>query len=906
MDVLTGPLIRDNARISLDTGTAKTIGGKALGLHEIKALGISVPPWDTLTVSFFERICSNDSHLVQLLTKKKIEPREKAESVRQYIKEIQLDDVSSKILIGIWDRISEGGRKPVAVRSSAADEDSKSLSFAGQMDSFLNVRSFDSFVDSIKNCWASLFGDRVVSYKTHNKADPWRPQMAVIVQQMIEPDISGVIFSANPLTGNREEMMVSSVWGLGEGLVSGALDADTFLLDQKGDLISGKIAEKKQKISCDVSGGTKLVNIEDGKPTAPSLTNEQLKKLHKIALRIQKLKGTPVDIEFGMKKSSVYLLQARPITNLKEYAGKEDLNIWDNSNISESYSGITMPLTFSFIQKAYFAVYWQFCETIGVSRTTIIKNKTVLENMLGLIQGRVYYNLLNWYRIVSLMPGFRYNKHFMEQMMGLQVVGDFRPDTTARSRFGRYFVHLPSLMKVGIKMALAHIRLQRSIAEFQTNFKLIYNNYSQLDYSKMAPAGMLKVYRELENKVLWKWKAPITNDFEAMIFYGFLKSLTVKLGVDPQGVLQNDLLCGEGGIRSTQVTSQIFYIAQEIARDPRSKSEFLDLTPEKALEKLRSDTKYSSANERFIHYLEDYGVRSIDEMKLEAVPIRENPVFCVATVQNYLRNNIPDPEIQAKHEQGIREKAEALLRGKLKNRRFMFVIPALNIYLWVLNNARRAIKNRENQRFCRAEAYDLVRRIMRAIGKHWQGEKIIENAEDVFYLKMDEIWDCIEGKLDNIELKDIIASRKEEYGEYKKVTPPDHIETYGRTVPPDVFETGKKLGLPGGVIKGLGCCAGIVEKEVMVVLKPDSDLRLNGEIMVARQTDPGWVVLFPSISGLIVEKGSMLSHSAIVAREMGIPAVVGVKNATEILSSGDRVLLNGSEGTVRILNKAKP
>jgi pyruvate,water dikinase len=193
---------------------------------------------------------------------------------------------------------------------------------------------------------------------------------------------------------------------------------------------------------------------------------------------------------------------------------------------------------------------------------------------------------------------------------------------------------------------------------------------------------------------------------------------------------------------------------------------------------------------------------------------------------------------------------------------------------------------------------------MRAIGSQWQDRGIIERADDIFYLEMDEIWSFIKGKPTCVVLKGQIKFRKEEFEKYQTLTPPDHIETYEEVDSNNILKEEAEI-LNGNIIKGLGCCAGIVEKEVRVVLKPDTDLRLNGEIMVAKQTDPGWVVLFPSISGLIVEKGSMLSHSAIVAREMGIPAVVGVKQVTRILSSGDRVLLNGAEGTIKILKKAK-
>lgn len=901
MDALENLVIWDTTVISPAREAIMSLGGKALGLHELKNLGINVPHWLTITAAMFKQICVGDKRLNQLLIQENSAPLEKARQLRDYLKEIQLESRFRDILTEVWDKISEQGRKPLAVRSSASDEDSQDLSFAGQMDSFLNIRSLDRFLDAIRGCWLSVFGERAVLYRIENGIDPWSAQIAIVVQQMVESEISGVIFTVNPLTGNTREMLISSTWGLGEGLVSGALDSDTFILDANGQAIKSEIAEKKERIVYNQDGGTRTVEVEPARQSIASLDKHQLKQLHCLAFKLQDFKARPMDIEFGIADNEIYLLQCRPITKLKKYSGR----IWDNSNIVESYSGVTTPLTFSFIQKAYFAVYCQFCETIGIGRNTIFKNRYVFANMLGLIEGRVYYNLLNWYRLVSLMPGFKYNRRFMEQMMGLQVIKEVDLEQGALCRFEKYFIQLPRLIGVGCKMILAHLQLEKKIAQFQADFKRLYSYYSCLDYANLTSEEMLEVYRKLEDEILWKWKAPITNDFEAMIFYGLLKSLTLKWGVDTQGVLQNDLLCGGGGIRSTEVTTRLFYIAQAIGNDSKLKTAFLEVSPEEALDKLRNDQSFTVINEKFENYLKEYGVRCINEMKLESIPLRDNPVFCICVLQNYLRNQVPQPALQEEHERSVRKKAEAVAQEKLKNQRIFLVIPKLNIYRWVLENARRAIKNRENQRFCRTEAYSLIRTIVRAIGKLWEDKGIIEKRDDIFYLEIEEVWSFIEGTSTCVDLKGLIALRKKEFAGYLKTNPDDHIETHGEVYSANPFKKeSAEVGLDN-MIKGLGCCAGIVEKEVLVVLKPDTNLKLNGEIMVAKQTDPGWVVLFPSISGLIVEKGSMLSHSAIVAREMGIPAVVGVKNATRILNSGDKVLLNGAEGTIRILEKAK-
>ncbi len=893
-------IIWHNDRIKIKPELSSKIGGKALGLHILKSLYRNVPVWGTFTTDFYKSVLLQDKKFIEIIGTDYFDYKQKASVLREYISKFDFDAEYLRKLKKIWKKISNKEKQTVAVRSSASDEDGAKLSFAGQMDSFLNVSSFEQFINSLKLCWASLFGERVVLYRMQNKIDPWDVNIAVVVQQMIEADVSGVVFSVNPLNSKPDELLITSTFGLGEGLVSGNLDADTFVVNPKGKILKTEIGQKKQAVVFSVEGGTVYQDVDNIDSNIATLNQKQIKKLTKLSLLVARERELPQDIEFSIKHNKIYLLQSRPITSLKK---DENFKVWDNSNIVESYSGVTTPLTFSFIRKAYFAVYWQFCQTLGIDEKTIFKNRNIYENMLGLIKGRVYYNLLNWYKLISLMPGFEYNKKFMEQMMGVQVTADFDCMKKPKSIFEKYFVELPKLVKVGFKMWQAHKLLPKSIEAFHQNFNKVYSLYSKMDFEAMPPYELMKVYRNLEDEVLWQWKAPITNDFEAMIFYGLLKSLTLKWNIDVDGSLQNDLLCGQGNIKSTQVTTQLFYIARDIEKDSILKQKFLEVNPEDAYNRLRFDAEFKPIYGKFVDYLQEYGVRCINEMKLESIPIKDNPIFCIAMIQNYLRNTVVDPDKQAEHENQIRSKAELELKNKLRGESFLLIFDKIDVYNWVLKNARWAIRNRENQRFARTQAYSLIRNIFRSIGKNWQTKGVLDASEDIFYLTIDEIWSCIEGTSVCVNIKELISLRKKEFESYLQENPDDHIETNGDVYFENIFKKDVIENSKSDLLKGLGCCPGILEKEVRVVLKPDNDLKLNGEIMVAKQTDPGWIVLFPSISGLIVEKGSMLSHSAIVAREMGIPAVVGVKNATAILQSGDRVILNGAAGTIKILPK---
>jgi rifampicin phosphotransferase len=877
------------------------IGGKALGLHELRALDIEVPPWATLTTRFCRQLCAADAELAELLAASGQDSLTKATLLRAKIAALAVNDQSRQVLLTVWDRISARGASPVAVRSSAADEDSRRLSFAGQMDSFLNLKDSEKFITAFLACLASFFGDRAVCYRQRNRLDPWSLQMAVIVQQLVEPEVSGVIFTTNPVNGNPGEMLISSTWGLGEGLVAGSTAADTFVLGTGARVISSDIAVKDQVTRCRTGSGTILVPLTGLQTEHASLNRYQLQKLYALACRVRDFKAMPMDLEFALKGETVYLLQARPVTG--PTSSRDNYTVWDNSNIVESYAGVTTPLTFTFIKRAYAAVYWQFCEVIGVDQETIFRKRHLFENMLGLIEGRVYYNLLNWYRLIAMMPGFKYNKTFMEQMMGVSVVREAAVQERPAGWRERFLVQLPKLLKVGIRMAVAHLTLPARIERFHRDFRQVYSRHAAMDFDGMTPAELCRVYETLESELLWRWKAPILNDFEAMIFYGLLQKLTERWDLGAGGMLPNDLLCGEGGIRSTSVVTELFCLARKIEQNAELKAIFLAGPPEEVFARLRSDESFAELRTAIEGYLENYGARAMEEMKLESSPLRENPALCLSIISNYLAREMPDPEAQCRHEQRLRSEAEQKLAEMLHSKHGLFASLRLPLYRWVLHQTRNAVKNRENQRFARAEAYNLVRRLFRAIGRNWQHKGILDQAEDIFYLEMDEIWSYIKGTCTCPNFRALAALRHQEFESYRRHDPADHLETSGEVYFGNSFARDNGAAESGEVLNGLGCCRGIVEKPVRIVLRPAADLKLQGEIMVARQTDPGWIFLFPSVSGLIIEKGSMLSHSAIVAREMGIPAVVGVAGATTMLRDGDLVRLDGAGGEIRIMKR---
>ena len=271
---------------------------------------------------------------------------------------------------------------------------------------------------------------------------------------------------------------------------------------------------------------------------------------------------------------AVKILQSRPVTTLHEDGpGAGNRLIWDNSNIVESYSGPTTPMTFSFIRRAYTNVYHCFADVMGIPVEKIKEKSAVFENMLGLVQGQVYYNILSWYEVLRLFPGFNYNKGFMESMMGVKEKTSLDSDEEL-SFFNRYFVELPKLMKLMFRSVNNFRKIDKLAESFDAHFMKYYKHWESLDMTTMTPHELMTNFQKMESALLWNWKAPIINDFYVMVHYGVLKKLCSKWCGDEHGALQNDLICGEGNIESTKPTHFLMSLTHKIKNDDQLKELF--------------------------------------------------------------------------------------------------------------------------------------------------------------------------------------------------------------------------------------------------------------------------------------------------------------------------------------------
>lgn len=828
---------------------AAAVGGKAHNLARLAAVpGISVPPWFALRVEAHETFAGT----------------------------VELPDVlREELRVALARRALD--RTPLAVRSSASAEDGVSASFAGQFASILGVEvdeRLDALWAAIRSVWASGTSAHATAYAAGHAA-PIR--MGVLVQALVPARAAGVAFSMDPVSGDRALAVVSAVYGLGELLVSGESDADTFRI--AGDVVTAHEVATKRVAMLRGASATTRVPVPEPLATSACITPAQAVAIADAARALERAFGAPQDVEWVLSSptsedgvraphpgDALHVVQTRPVTTASP---RGERRLWDNSNIVESYSGVTTPLTFSFARGVYEEVYRQFLAILGVDRGLIEDRRHVLANMLGLIDGRVYYNLLNWYRVLALLPGYAVNRAFMERMMGVrEPLADPPPPPSSGERWRDW----GRVLRMAWRLWRQHRAMDASVREFLGRVDRTLAPSEPEDLASWDADRLVSRYRALEEALLRHWQPPLVNDFFAMIWFGVLGRLIERWLPGSPPTLVNDLLVGEGGIVSTEPARWLMRLARLDESDP-------------------------AFAEGVAAYLARFGDRCVGELKLETVPPREDPDFVTRTVRAY-RASGRVGEDDGTREARIRADAERLVRSRLD-------VARESLFFWVLGHTRTRIRDRENLRFERTRVFGAVRRIVVALGRRLRERGSLVHDRDVFYLTLDEVFAAIAGTGVTRDLGRLATQRREEFAAYERApAPPERFETWGIPVAPAPrAPAARGPGDPAGdhELRGLGCCPGVVRAPVRIVRDPAQAGDLSGRILVAERTDPGWTLLFPTAAGLLVQRGSLLSHSAIVAREVGLPCVVAIPELMDRLVDGELVEMDGASGIVRRL-----
>lgn len=833
-------------------------GGKGRNLVELVRHGLPVPPFYIVSAKALESAYVKHWG-ADLAADIKNNHGDLAERIRQSARSAQLN--TELLCSGNCHLTSSSG---LAVRSSAQGEDGEK-SFAGQLVSFLNVAD-EQLVDKIFQVFASGFERRALAYRKLNRlGEAVIP--SVVVQQMIAADSAGVIFSHDPVNGDssdKRNALVAITSGLADKLVNGEIDGTTIYLSRQANALHTANA---------------------------LLSTTQMETLLKLLSQCEKIFACPQDIEFAAAAGKIYLLQARAITTVKPKSGEQDkiveiTRVFDGSNIQESYPGITSPLTFSFINSAYQEVYKSFCRLMGVAEKTIQAEADLFSTMLSYIDGRVYYNLASWYRLMALLPAYKTNRAFMEGMMGLSQsaseVTSFEKSQAAKISLGDRLNTIKAISCI----ASNYLSLNSQIKDFNTRLDLAL---SDCQLESMGLDQLYQQYRNLQVSLLSNWQAPVTNDFFAMVLFGVLKKIADK---EDNQYIYNLILQNHGGIVSAAPPKLIAEIAALIACDKELCQAMISRNQPLAMQLLQS---HKEARLLYFDYLELFGDRSIGELKLETKSVKDDPSVLLNTIGS-LALSYSQPTSKAV-EKPVNNKSKNLSSSKSFAQQLLIKL--------VAGQTKESLANRENLRFARTRVFGRVRKIVQTMGLRLLEQHCIDSMEDVFYLTIEELLGFIDGTAVSTNLKALITLRKEEQARFAP-SAAERLVLVGASglrksnlfLPKEKAEVGAhKLGL-----KGLGASAGVVVGRARVIINPESEMLQPGEILVADRTDPGWIVHFATCAAIIVAHGSLLSHTAIVARELGIAAVVSCKGVLEQIRTGDLIEVNGSTGVVTVLS----
>ena len=850
------------------------VGGKAFNLYRLKKLGMPVPNWVVIP-----------QDAVQTHLPPGLHPQSDREAIKSHIDQVK---IGSELLKDIKKHFPSASEKLFSVRSSAVQEDGAKHSFAGQFETFLYV-SFEDIPRFVKEIWKSNFSDRVVTYLKQAGLDH-QMGIAVVIQEMIDPEVSGIGFGINPNTGEESSKILTSVYGVGEGIVSGELNADTYTIS--GKKYEVELADKTHAAKKDASGKTALLPVEDDLRKKQSLSDQHIQQLIDILDRLEKELGHPQDIEFAIQDDQLYLLQTRPITAINQQKEGTNRIIWDNSNIIESYPGVTTPLTFSYILSAYKHVYIQLARIMGASEQTINDNEDTFANMLGLIRGRVYYNLLSWYKVLALFPGYRLNARFMENMMGVKERFDL-PQENKSSKISAFFRTVLMVYKIFINA----FTIKKQTRKFLDLVDRELERVKALPLDKMTAYQLKTSWLELDNRLTPNWKAPLINDSFAMLYFGKLQRFIEKNKISDNPNIQNDLLCGSKDIISVEPIHRSIEIATLISEDQDATKLFKNKDTATIWQRLKDDD-FDWLKAKIESYIDKFGDRCVGELKLETVSFKQDPLQFIATLKSFVNQGVTKKSTASTIDQELRKNAETTVKKALKNKPLKY-----RKFKKLLKKTRYFVSNRENLRYERTRVFGITREYFAFIGQEFEKHNQINNYRDIFYLTKEEIFDFIEGTAVSTDLKSLVNCRKNEYAAYEQEDPPaERFTTFGAVNIGNDFYDSSVENKVDGDLSGLGCCPGIVRGKVRLIKHPGEVESLNGDILVTSSTDPGWVTLFPTASAIIVERGSLLSHSAIVSREMGIPCIVGVSGLLKTLKTGDMIEMNGNTGIIKILS----
>ncbi len=589
--------------------------------------------------------------------------------------------------------------------------------------------------------------------------------------------------------------------------------------------------------------------------SSPLLTDGQIKERISISRAVCAIYGERQDIEFAIKYGAVYVLQSRPITTIKP----GEITVLDSSNISESYPGISSPLTVSFVKEVYYRVFSRCVRRITRDDGTAERIDGTLRLMTDSVNGRVYYRISSWYDVILLLPFSRRIIPVWQEMLG---VGDKTVTHGEKAP-------LSTRLRVAMSFFTLLFSNKRHMKRLSAEFERISAEFARSIEETNDPAELVRLYKSLRETLSDRWDLTLVNDMYTFIYTGLLKkSLSRRHGAEQAGKLANICISGNSEIESMRPLRLLSRIKRALEAE-NALAELSAVSTHDDMQRLLQ--AHPAAAKLIDEYLDQYGDRCPEELKLETLTYRLAPQL--------LKDNIlsaADP-----HE------TSPSGRGRLHGLTRLFAA-----------NAAAGIRMRESSRLSRGRIFSLVREIVLKLADTLQSSGCIGDTRDVFFLTLDELFTAAVRPAD---LRAIVSERRQKYENYGRLPLYSRLIFAGKPFDKHLCGAHVRAGSASVGLRGIPCSDGIAEGIVMKVYKPTPDLDASGRIIAAKMTDPGWVFLITKAAGLISERGSLLSHTAIISRELGKPAVVGVKSLFSELNDGDRVRINGATGEIQVI-----
>lgn len=891
-------------------------GHKFSRLAELRAAGFAVPDLFALPAAAFDRA------LAPVLAGLDAPPaaaapeavRRWSEKARAAVLSVEVDrELADGVHAAFDDVIGADGL--AAVRACVVPgpgdrhgEDGSADPFAGLSDSFLYVPRAD-LLRRIVECWASAYNAEGVLYRLQRGTDPAAVRVAVGVQRMVLGASSFVAFTRDPRDG-ASRVVVAAAYGIGEGVVQERADIDHYFTERATGAVRKEIAVKRSMVKGPAESAECEVPAELAEQ--PVLDDAALARVVDTACRIEEHFGAPQDIEGALTaEGELWIVQSRPLAELPEQV------VWSNHNITESYPGVSCALTYSLARDFYKTIFTDLYRRMGVPEERLRENAHHLERMVGLREGRVYYRLDAWYALHGMMPEFEFIRGWWEHSMGLrpQPGMDLSPGWR-----GRAVRTAPGTVRRSVR----HFRQVRDFLAWWDRTAAEAGDLESLDAQTL-----IAFYRRLWAKVGAQWGVTLTNTvlgiFPAAGFEGLLRRWTgsghrALFGALLAGGPENRTLAG---LRSALELSDLI-LARPEARDRilNSTTAVEDATVWREIIEGLYGPEIAEAARR---QLRVYGDRAVGDLKLEQLTPRQRPGMMLDMVRPHLRMGAgagagarAGAEASRAEERKIRADGERELREQCRNPLRRAIIRAF------ASRMRAHLKAREDTRFCRTELFGLSRRVLLRLGVLLAGAGRLDDPRDVLDLTVEEVLGAFDGTLPGSDLRALAALRRadRERWEALPAPPPRLVSLGGR--PLDVARPAAAgiggSGVSGGagpegsdgaanadsddanLLRGLASSAGVVRARARVVLDPDVPAdSCRDAILIARETDPGWLFLMTAARGLVVERGTLLSHTAVTGRLLGVPTVVAVDGATTRIPDGALVELDGTAGTVRIL-----